>query len=303
MQEFIAVSNEDLIVNAGLYEKFEFSYDSYENLNKFINLLLGELKVDCYCKKCDNIRTFKHYKISKTKERDLKTQNFFNIINDQHEVKDSIEFLKCIIELDYFSVKLYCTREEYHVIDIIFKVTQEESNKFAIMKIGQYPSIADLAVYDIRKYKKYISNEDFLDLNRAIGLSAHGVGAGAFVYLRRIFENFVKEAYEACLNEGKWDESINFYRTEMKDKIDKLQEYLPSFLFKNKIIYGILSAGIHSLDENYCKDNFEILKEAILVILDEKRAKKEEEERKVRLEKHINKINSEVAAMNKCKTK
>ncbi len=56
----------------------------------------------------------------------------------------------------------------------------------------------------------------------------------------------------------------------MNEKIALLKRELPSFLVENPKLYGILSKGIHDLTESDCLANFEALKLAIMVILDEK---------------------------------
>lgn len=109
----------------------------------------------------------------------------------------------------------------------------------------------------------------FLTVCRAVGLAANGVGIGSFVYLRRIFEHLINEAYVKSSNGKKVDEP-DFQKIRMDEKIDLLKDYLPSFLVQNRSIYKILSKGIHQLDENTCLAHFDTLKVGIEIILDEK---------------------------------
>lgn len=67
------------------------------------------------------------------------------------------------------------------------------------MKVGQFPPLADLTREDTKKYRKILSKDDYSDLNRAIGLNSHGVGAGSLIYLRRVFENLIKKAYDKSI--------------------------------------------------------------------------------------------------------
>src|SRR5690606_1920928 len=76
------------------------------------------------------------------------------------------------------------------------------SNSQSLMKTVQYPSVADLHISEIKKYNKLLPNERLKEFTRAIGLAANGVGIGSFVYLRRIFEHLISEAYTLCLREG-----------------------------------------------------------------------------------------------------
>src|SRR4030095_4835381 len=70
------------------------------------------------------------------------------------------------------------------------------------MKIGQYPSIADLHISKIKNYDKILTKEQLKEFTRGIGLAANGVGIGSFVYLRRIFEDLIDEAREKADKEG-----------------------------------------------------------------------------------------------------
>ena len=129
--------------------------------------------------------------------------------------------------------------------------------------------MADFHVSEIKKYNKVLSGEKSKEFTRAIGLAANGVGIGSFVYLRRIFEHLITEAYALCLAEGTVTEEI-YSRSRMDQKIELLSSHLPQFLVENKRMYSILSLGIHELDEKTCLSYFDILRVGIEIILDEK---------------------------------
>ena len=63
-----------------------------------------------------------------------------------------------------------------------------------------------------------LGRERFKELSKAIGLRAHGVGIGAFVYLRRIFEDLIEEAHRNAQLKAGWDEN-GFLRGRMDEKI------------------------------------------------------------------------------------
>ncbi|OFY48094.1 MAG: hypothetical protein A2W85_02690 [Bacteroidetes bacterium GWF2_41_31] len=138
-----------------------------------------------------------------------------------------------------------------------------------LTKIGQYPSVADFHISEIKQYSKLLPNEKLKEFTHAIGLAANGVGIGSFVYLRRIFEHLISEAYGLALEEKSITES-DFQKARMDEKIDLLQNYLPKFLVENKSMYSIISLGIHELDEKTCLAHFDTLRVAIEIILDEK---------------------------------
>ncbi len=162
-------------------------------------------------------------------------------------------------------VKVKCKRT-----DAIFRFDIfVDPNISTIMKTGQYPSVADFHISEIKQYKKLLSNEKLKEFTRAIGLAANGVGIGSFVYLRRIFEHLIVEAYAQCLEEGLVSED-QYNRSRMDQKIGLLSAHLPSFLVENRAIYSVLSLGIHELDENTCLAHFDTLRVGIEIILDEK---------------------------------
>jgi hypothetical protein len=174
---------------------------------------------------------------------------------------------------EIFMVELSCTREPNHKLYFIFRI-----KNLCISKIGQHYSIADINIDSIKKYRKILGDEKYKELSKAVGLVTHGVGIGSFVYLRRIFENLIYEAYENI----KVSIDIKEFQTKrMDEKIDLLKPYLPEFLVNNKSLYSILSVGIHSLSENDCLKYFDVVKVGIELILDEKielLAKKEKAE-------------------------
>lgn len=109
-----------------------------------------------------------------------------------------------------------------------------------------------------------ISKEDRKELGTAIGLFASGVGAGSYVYLRRILERLI---YQAKATAGDSIDDEKFKQARMAERITMLEGYLPEVLIKNTTIYGILSKGIHELSEEDCRKYFPVVKECIYQIL------------------------------------
>jgi hypothetical protein len=64
-------------------------------------------------------------------------------------------------------------------------------------------------------------------------------------------------------------ESEAYKNSRFSEKIDLLKENLPDFMVRNKKIYGILSAGIHSLTEEECAEYYEILETSVHIIVEE----------------------------------
>jgi hypothetical protein len=230
-----------IFLSDGLYKSYEIEND--EDVNSVINnVFFNLIKLDCHCNKCGKESTF------------ISAQN-------QGARTYSIGWLE---NQKIFVRQFYCSRIFEHKMHYIFLVTEGK-----LMKVGQYPSIADLTSTQLKKYQKVLPKSDYAELNKAIGLASHGIGIGSFVYLRRIFEKLIINSYE----ENKLNIDIvekDFYTSRMNEKIMSLQQYLPSFLVENKGIYSILSKGIHELSEDECLDIFPIVLVSIELILDEK---------------------------------
>jgi len=181
---------------------------------------------------------------------------------------------------DYFDIKIKCTRSNsvfrYYVL----------ANEKEIQKIGQFPSLADLNIEQIKEYKDLLSEEKLKEFIRGIGLRAHGVGIGSFVYLRRIFEYLIEKEHIEAKKIKDWDEDI-YQKSRMVEKIDLLKDQLPTFLVENKDLYGILSLGVHELSEDDCLKYFDSLKMGIIEILEEKVIEKKREERRKQTQKSI----------------
>lgn len=161
------------------------------------------------------------------------------------------------------------------------------------MKIGQYPSIADFHIVQIKKYDKVLSKEKLKEFTRAIGLAANGVGIGSFVYLRRIFEDLIEESHKIAVGESGWDEN-SFLNQRIPEKIELLKHFLPNFLVKNKSLYSILSIGIHNLTEEECLEYFNAVKLGIELILDEKVEQYEKQKKIKEAEKSIASLKSKI---------
>lgn len=178
-----------------------------------------------------------------------------------------------------------------HLFEVVFKCTRERGKKDhqlyflfrvkgrSIEKIGQYPSLAELGLYDVKQYSKALERKYFKELTRAIGLAAHGVGVGSFVYLRRIFESLIELAHQEASLSSTWSET-EYLKARVSEKIEMLKAQLPLFLVENRAMYGILSKGIHELTEEECLSAFPVLKVGIEIILDAK-LRQLEEQRKI----------------------
>ena len=165
---------------------------------------------------------------------------------------------------------LTCARDADHKIRIWYAVSQQ-----SLIKYGQTPSLADIANDEASTYRGVLNTTDSAELHKAIGLAAHGIGIGSFVYLRRIFERLVKNRFEEFKEVEKWDDA-DFLSLRMDEKVKFLEGHLPNFLVENRKLYGILSKGIHELSDDICLKVFEPIKLSIKIILEEDKKKQED---------------------------
>jgi hypothetical protein len=288
---------ESFLLSTGLYDKQGISKDDIDELESF---LTDEYKIDSYCLQCEKERTFTANRVtSKSKtvggpiimatfyqfdedESSPEEENTDNIVNQLEQQRYEELIRKHGHVVRWFS----CSRDQNH--KLIFDLILDNN---AIMKIGQFPSIADIERSGLKKYRKILKDQ-FKEFSRAVGLCSHGIGIGSFVYLRRIFERLIEEAYLIAKEESGWDEQ-KYQGQRMNEKILTLKEQLPSFLVEQRKIYGILSKGIHELSEEECLSAFPAIRVGIELILDEK-IEKEEREKKIReVSKALNRIEKE----------
>lgn len=202
------------------------------------------------------------------------------------------------VTIGFFLITLKCKRKANDILRfVVFR------NREIVMKIGQYPSLADLQFAEIgKKYDGVLPQEDLRNLKKAIGLVAHGAGAGSFVYLRRIFENLILETYKSNVSSISIKEA-DFKTQRMEDKVETLKAFLPSQLVEMKSIYGILSKGVHELTEEECLKYFGPLKLSIELILDQKIESARKQARDAAVKKQLQDIHQEIAGGSKPATK
>src|SRR5690606_28471970 len=119
----------------------------------------------------------------------------------------------------------------------------------------------------------------------------HGIGIGAFVYLRRIFENLVESTRQSAdPNDERKDQ---FFAMKMADRIKELSAQLPPAVVKYKEAYGIMSKGLHELTEADCKKYFPVVRAAIIAMLEQRYEAEEKAKAAVDLDRAIAAIASE----------
>lgn len=273
---------DQFLLETPLYERFEISNTDGDAL---FNLIFHTSKLDCFCPFCEKDSTF-------IGTNTAPNFNGYNITNYDNMVKYGKKDYKYFLNTIHH-INLYCSRVEEHKMQQVVYITETE-----LFKIGQYPSIAEISQPELKKYRAVLSKEKYGELNRGVGLVTHGVGIGAYVYLRRIFEDLIEEAHENLSKIEGWEEEF-YQKSRMNEKIELLAAELPDFLVENKALYGVLSKGIHELSEQECLDYFPTVKLGIELILDEKLETKKRQDKIAAAKKSIQSISKDVKTKEK----
>ena len=247
-----------------LYSAIELGDD----VNRAVKSILKYSRTfDVFCPGCRQSATFSAIVTAETKEKISEEERLARI----RQLGGGSSPL-AVWHLPYFSKKIICTRN-HHNVDFHF-VMKDQS----LIKIGQYPSLADIAIGDTSQFDKALGDKRLHELNKAIGLAAHGVGIGSYVYLRRVFESLIEEAHTKATKNTGWVEEA-YEKSRMKEKVLLLKNFLPEFIVQHPEMYSILSLGVHELTEDECLKYFEALKSAILVIAEDRLHKIQQEKR------------------------
>jgi hypothetical protein len=266
-------SSQEYYVELSLYDKINFDAGASSEV---YDLVYGTETVDMYCMGCGSHSVFRPVdNIPGDHLRGRLTKYSFGI---------ALESQRFIVQKDYL-----CSRNNKHTSSFF---TLIEDYSFA--KVGQTPALAQIVSNDIKKYRKILGEQYYNEFSKAVGLYAHGIGVGSFVYLRRIIENFViKPAYETAKHKEGWNEEV-FQRSRMKERVDLLKTEMPTFLVANAILYSIISKGIHELSEDECREYFPVLKDSIEFILTEMETQRQTALKKEQLGKSLESINQKL---------
>ncbi|THV13883.1 hypothetical protein [Rhizobium rhizophilum] len=143
------------------------------------SLKFGAQQFDAHCIYCEKASTFRT--LTDRVPSDVGQMQHFATFNEPSKAK--LNRLK--LEGGQFALHLGCSRRPDHLYSYFFSYDETQA---LLTKVGQTPSLEDVAGADIERYRKVLGDE-FTEMRKATGLFAHGIGIGAFVYLRRIFES------------------------------------------------------------------------------------------------------------------
>lgn len=288
---------------SGLYDEIEITPG---NISELIDLIAGNVRIDSYCSECGSNRVFSMNPITfmVNNKGQLCDENLAAYLQHFQKAQASAPFFggetrsdqnwfwsnwPCCKATRVIHFPFVCSMDETHHLDYVI-LTQGN----IMLKIGQYPSVADLTFPELKEFRKVVSADDLKELRKAIGLHAQGIGVGAFVYVRRIFERLIDKAKELAIADGNIDKT-EYLESHVAERISLLKNYLPDTIVQNKTFYSIVSKGIHGLSEEDCIAYFPVMREGIMLILRQWRAKQDEAETARKLATSLSKITANIS--------
>lgn len=295
----------DFLQQSGLYDSFSINES---NINELCEVIGGKIKLSEYCVECKEMRVFTMEPISFVFESDEEKRQIRSLAEELDNCQRIQQMGKTprpggtVEGREWYWTNwqtekatrimvfpFVCAMDAEHHLDFIVRA---DGN--ALVKIGQYPSVADLSFPELDEFKKDIDKASMKEFRRAIGLHAQGIGVGSYVYLRRIFERIIETAKCQAENDQSVDLS-NYNSMRVSERIKLLKGYLPDIISSNPSIYRIVSKGIHELNEDDCIKYFPVLQEAIFMILRQWSQKRKEQDAIKKLEASISSIATELS--------
>lgn len=291
------------LVNKGLYDKYEISKS---NIQDVIDVINGHVRINIYCKDCGESRIFSMKELLfpfEDSDGDQVMRSLGKELSSHQHIQElgatphpgekdgerewywtnwqTQEYTRVMI------FQFQCALNGQHYTDFIVR-----ANGNSLVKIGQFPSAADLSFPEFENYKRVLSKEDRKEFRRAIGLYASGIGVGAYVYLRRIFERLLVTAKNTALQDGV--ELPDYETAHIDERTKMLKDYLPKALEGNTTFYSIVSKGIHELSEDDCTAYFPILQDFLLLIMRQWEQQRQEKETEKKLAASLSQITQKI---------
>jgi hypothetical protein len=236
----------DLCLQKPLYKILAQGDDAHELAEK---LEETSFKFDAYCVGCKKEATFQRL-LSGKKKPQMPPTTLGNHIVRYQEDKASLNQ----------TLVATCSRGPHRYTFIFGPYLG------GLAKIGQSPSMADIASGDVVRFTGVLEEQDVTELQQAIRLHTHGAAIGAFVYLRRIFERLLDRHYDDYIEQlGPTDD---FAAMSIEDKVQLLDDFLPEEVVANRKVYAVLSKGIHALLEDECLLHYAVMYAAVVEILE-----------------------------------
>lgn len=186
----------------------------------------------------------------------------------------------------FFEYLFSCTNEpEFHKYKMFISI-EKKNNSIRVTKIGQFPSIIDVRGFDFECYKKQLNAINaYQDFKRAELCISDGFSAGAYTYLRRVFEKMLNKYCEGLtLEDNRSETKIRACKPSFDPRVHKL---LPR-------LYKVLSKGIHELDDSDSQNYYDYLRIIIVMQLEYVKENDDKESQTKMLDDKLNDIISKI---------
>ncbi|MDE7290440.1 MAG: hypothetical protein K2N58_00175 [Treponemataceae bacterium] len=244
----------DLFTKQGVYGRLKCAYQD------FYDLICDKpfQSIDLYCQKCRTNKTCIHNGGGWIKE-------FGSILNDGYAVYQA------------YILRYICPTCRNNLWYILYYDTNKES----VIKLAQYPTLYDVTPDELKKYKKndLIDEESFNQIYKADTCASESYFIAAYTYMRRVYESLLVNIFTQNKEEIGISEE-DFKKLRSDEKIAKIKPFLAIDDEIYKPLYALLSAGIHSLTEEECCEDYTLLKSILLDIIAEQKARKEKEDKR-----------------------
>ena len=253
---------DDLFSKVDLYVDYSFKvYQEHDdgkmhtNKNELerIEVLLGmfQTSIDAFCIFCNKTYPFtikqnssskRHFDFSLNNIIDIGKDIFINMDNPKCNRLPPIVDKNNLHEfsIDYVTFDFTCKKSEEHIYRM-YIILIIKYGEIIIRKIGQFPSKIDIWGFDFDQYRNQLNKIDaYSDFKKAELCMSDGLYAGAYAYLRRVFEKMLKEYCKGLTLKD------NHVETKIEACIERFDERVKPLL---KNLYSILSIGIHELDD------------------------------------------------------
>lgn len=257
-----------------LYRKIDLCDVNEESVNQLI-YFKGPL--DLFCLWCNDTSVFNTNEAQVTDSGPNMFSGHRNIIKGLQEKEITGDFSGLIVNKEKFNYankfyfkEFFCSRNNEHIFYVSFLI---QDNK--LFKIGQYPSELDLVQKYYYKYKKIIDQKILNEIRTSFILHSHNFNVASLIHLRRVFEFIMEENHQKKIGTPGWDDN-KYLNEKTDDKIEMLKDVLPKKLCENKSAYGILSLGVHQLEDLDCKEAFDVLYPIFIMILEELKYEREQ---------------------------
>lgn len=263
-------SPEEFFLVSPLYRRVEVPPNRLSTAIFKVEFFDGSLTT--YCTQCDGQSVFRTDRIQSGELLSDRRAHSFRLGNVwvQELTEHASNFGTDYAQSDRsFTVEFYCTRDHAHRIYFAFAVRGGY-----LYKMGQFPSLSDFEGQTLERYRKILGKPLSAAYTRAVNLYAHDVGAGSFVYLRRILEHLLEDARQLASQDAEWDED-EYRGMRVVERIKALKNQLPAPMVEHASVYAILSRGVHELSEQECLEHFPAVRTAIDMILDERFAEQQ----------------------------